>query len=95
MKTLAGRLWRMRGALKLFKRTVSPQCRRSGKIYLAMAAHAKEVDEDVGRYAASQPKWTSRAKLSWRKTKNGRRRARRVGSGVTQSSLPTIHEEEK
>eukprot|EP00971_Amphidinium_carterae_P146631 2906263-Amphidinium_carterae.2 len=53
------------------------------------ASQEEEVDGDVACYAASQPQWTSRAKLSWRMTKSGRRRARRVGSGSTLSSLPT------
>eukprot|EP00971_Amphidinium_carterae_P136848 2711476-Amphidinium_carterae.1 len=57
-----------------------------------MAKHLEEVDEDVASYAAFQPKWTSSAKLSWRKTKSGRRRARRVGSRGTRSSLPTLQE---
>eukprot|EP00971_Amphidinium_carterae_P326523 6457376-Amphidinium_carterae.1 len=38
--------------------------------YLKVAKHMEEFDD-----AASQPRWTSRAKLSWRKTKSGRRRA--------------------
>eukprot|EP00971_Amphidinium_carterae_P019378 381542-Amphidinium_carterae.1 len=45
--------------------------------YLKMAKHMEEVDEDVASYAASQPKSTSRAKLSWRKTKSLRQ-----GGGV-------------
>eukprot|EP00971_Amphidinium_carterae_P149624 2966438-Amphidinium_carterae.1 len=53
----------------------------------------EEVHEYVASYAASRLKRTSRAKLSWRKKKTGRRRARRAGSGVTQSSLPTRQEE--
>eukprot|EP00971_Amphidinium_carterae_P207751 4122181-Amphidinium_carterae.1 len=36
--------------------------------YKDLAKHFEEGDEDV----ASQPKWASRAKLSWRKTKTGR-----------------------
>eukprot|EP00971_Amphidinium_carterae_P274694 5451092-Amphidinium_carterae.2 len=63
-----------------------------------LAKHFEEVDEDVAHYAASQPKWTNRAKLSWRKTKTGRRRARRGGSGGSTrstgtSSLPAAAEE--
>eukprot|EP00971_Amphidinium_carterae_P039166 769811-Amphidinium_carterae.2 len=54
--------------------------------------HIQKVDEDVTSQAASQPKWTSRARLRWRKTKTGRRCARRVGSGGARSSLPTIQE---
>eukprot|EP00971_Amphidinium_carterae_P059369 1173775-Amphidinium_carterae.1 len=45
------------------------------------------MEEDVAS------KRICRAKLSWRKTKTWRRRACRVGSGATQSSLPTIREE--
>eukprot|EP00971_Amphidinium_carterae_P042028 825674-Amphidinium_carterae.2 len=60
---------------------------------MEMAKHFEEVNEDVASHAASQPKWNSRAKLSWRKTQTGRRRARRVGSGVTRSSLPIVEEE--
>eukprot|EP00971_Amphidinium_carterae_P137923 2733529-Amphidinium_carterae.2 len=44
------------------------------------ANHFEELDRDVGSYAASHPKWISRAKLSWQKTQTGRS-ARRVGSG--------------
>eukprot|EP00971_Amphidinium_carterae_P137698 2729327-Amphidinium_carterae.2 len=58
-----------------------------------MVKHIGEVDTDVAMYAASQPKGASRAKLSWRKTKTGRRRERQVGSGGTRSSLPTVQEE--
>eukprot|EP00971_Amphidinium_carterae_P263980 5237110-Amphidinium_carterae.1 len=46
-----------------------------------MAKHIGEVDTDIARHAASQPKWTSRAKLSRRRTKTGRRCARLVESG--------------
>eukprot|EP00971_Amphidinium_carterae_P131890 2612603-Amphidinium_carterae.1 len=62
-------------------------------LYFKMAKHMEEaqiVDGDVASYAASKPRWAGRAKLSWRKTKSGRRRARQVGSGGTRSSLPTI-----
>eukprot|EP00971_Amphidinium_carterae_P065149 1291292-Amphidinium_carterae.1 len=52
--------------------------------------HFEEVSVDVASYAN---KWTSKAKLSWWKTKIGRRRARRVGSGFAQSTLPTVEEE--
>eukprot|EP00971_Amphidinium_carterae_P292488 5806566-Amphidinium_carterae.1 len=61
--------------------------------YLEMTKHCEEVNEDVASHIASHPKWTSRAKLSWRRTRTGRRRARGVGSGVTQSSLHTVEEE--
>eukprot|EP00971_Amphidinium_carterae_P202165 4011374-Amphidinium_carterae.1 len=54
----------------------------------------EEVDEDAASYAASQPKWTSRARPRWQKTKTGRRHARQVASGGTRSSLPTIQEAE-
>eukprot|EP00971_Amphidinium_carterae_P180552 3580938-Amphidinium_carterae.1 len=57
-----------------------------------MAKHVEEVDKDVASHTASQPRWTSRARLRWRKTKTGRRRACRIGSGGTRSNLPTIHE---
>eukprot|EP00971_Amphidinium_carterae_P299197 5944125-Amphidinium_carterae.1 len=53
--------------------------------YLRAANHFEELERDVASHAASHPKWItviSRAKLSWRKTKTGRRRARRVGWGV-------------
>eukprot|EP00971_Amphidinium_carterae_P318253 6326008-Amphidinium_carterae.1 len=63
------------------------------KPLLDLAKHFEEVDEDVARYAASQPKWTNRAKLGWRKTKTGRRRACRGGSGGARSSLPAVAEE--
>eukprot|EP00971_Amphidinium_carterae_P329589 6462153-Amphidinium_carterae.1 len=49
--------------------------------YLKAANHFGELERDVASYAASHPKWISRAKLTWRKTKTGRRGARRVGSG--------------
>eukprot|EP00971_Amphidinium_carterae_P200050 3970377-Amphidinium_carterae.1 len=57
-----------------------------------MARHMEEVDEDVASYAAFQPKWPSRTKLSWGEAKTGRTRARCVGSGGTRSSLPTTQE---
>eukprot|EP00971_Amphidinium_carterae_P335633 6471598-Amphidinium_carterae.1 len=57
--------------------------------YTDLAKHFEEVDEDVASYVAYQPKWTNRAKLSWRKTKTGRRRARQG----TRSSLPAVAEE--
>eukprot|EP00971_Amphidinium_carterae_P046114 907741-Amphidinium_carterae.1 len=57
------------------------------------AKHFEEVNEDVAGYAASHPKSTSRAKHSWRRTVSGRRRARRVGSGLLRSSLPTVDDE--
>eukprot|EP00971_Amphidinium_carterae_P025003 493789-Amphidinium_carterae.1 len=53
----------------------------------------EEEEEDVASFTPSCLKKTSRVKLSWSKTKTGRRRARRLGSGVTESSLPTIQEE--
>eukprot|EP00971_Amphidinium_carterae_P028352 558302-Amphidinium_carterae.1 len=62
------------------------------EILLESGDHHEELERDVASHAASRPKWISRATLSWRKTKTGRRRARRVGSGVTRSSLPTVEE---
>eukprot|EP00971_Amphidinium_carterae_P203292 4034246-Amphidinium_carterae.2 len=58
-----------------------------------MAKHMEELGEDVASYAASCVKRTSRgcrAELSWRKTKTGRRRARRIASGVTQSTNRSV-----
>eukprot|EP00971_Amphidinium_carterae_P165023 3271279-Amphidinium_carterae.1 len=46
------------------------------------AKHFEEDNEDVARHA-----------LGWRRTKTGRQRARRVGSGGTRPSLPTVQEE--
>eukprot|EP00971_Amphidinium_carterae_P272410 5406818-Amphidinium_carterae.1 len=61
--------------------------------YLNAAKHFEELERDVASHRASHPNWISSAKLSWRKIKTGRRRARRVGSGGTQSNLPTVEEE--
>eukprot|EP00971_Amphidinium_carterae_P257326 5108328-Amphidinium_carterae.2 len=56
-----------------------------------MAKHFEEVDEDVASYAASQPKWTNRAKLCWRKDQN-REMVDREAPGP-ESRLPTVAEE--
>eukprot|EP00971_Amphidinium_carterae_P027234 536419-Amphidinium_carterae.1 len=53
------------------------------EFYCTLANHVKEVDEDLASHATPCLKGTSRAKLSWRRTKTGMRRARRVGPGVT------------
>eukprot|EP00971_Amphidinium_carterae_P259380 5146996-Amphidinium_carterae.1 len=57
--------------------------------YLTAANHFAELERDVASHAASHPNWISRAKLT-----TGRRRARRVGSGGSRSSLRTVEEEE-
>eukprot|EP00971_Amphidinium_carterae_P017099 337521-Amphidinium_carterae.1 len=100
MKTLAGRLWNPRfpgprNCAQTFKARGFASELEDWNFYLDMGhtSYGEEVDEDVASCAASCLKRTSRAKLSWRKTNTGRRHARRVGSGVTQSSLPTIQEE--
>eukprot|EP00971_Amphidinium_carterae_P250492 4973022-Amphidinium_carterae.1 len=61
----------------------------------SMAKHIEEVDTDVGCVSSQiiWAKWTSRAKLSWRRTKAGKRRARLVGSGGTRPRLPTTRKE--
>eukprot|EP00971_Amphidinium_carterae_P066664 1320213-Amphidinium_carterae.1 len=65
---------------------VKARLRLRGKnmeFYLQSAKHFDEVDQDVTSHEASHPKWISRAKLRWWKTKSltGRKRARRVRSG--------------
>eukprot|EP00971_Amphidinium_carterae_P348987 6490780-Amphidinium_carterae.2 len=54
--------------------------------------HMEEVEQDVVQHTASRPNWFRGAKLRWLRATTGRRRARRVGSGGTRSSLPTIQE---
>eukprot|EP00971_Amphidinium_carterae_P231046 4584815-Amphidinium_carterae.1 len=71
----------------------SPQKRKNGTTtWKWRSTCMEEVDEDVASHVVSQTRWTSRARLRWRKTKTGRRRAHRVGSGGARSSLPTIQE---
>eukprot|EP00971_Amphidinium_carterae_P257232 5106625-Amphidinium_carterae.1 len=60
-----------------------------------MAKHMEELDEDMASCATSCLIRTNRAKLSWRRTKTGMRRARRVESGDTRSSLPAIFKKRK
>eukprot|EP00971_Amphidinium_carterae_P096165 1902943-Amphidinium_carterae.1 len=56
----------------------------------------EKLDEDLASCGTPCLKSTSRAKLSWRKTKTGRRRrARQVRSGVTLPNVPTVDEEER
>eukprot|EP00971_Amphidinium_carterae_P091876 1818770-Amphidinium_carterae.1 len=79
--------------LKVLERAVSDSEVEKWNFYLQAAKHFDEVDQDVASYEASHPTWISRAKLGWSKTKTGRRRARRVGSGGARYSLPTVEDE--
>eukprot|EP00971_Amphidinium_carterae_P295460 5868072-Amphidinium_carterae.1 len=58
---------------------------------MELLLHVEELGEDVAGYAASCIKRT----IAGPKEDSRRRRARRIGSGVTQSSLPTVQEEEE